>query len=509
MTAMLDRDLAAAGQPSGPSSTSKSPHDAAGVAMLATIGARLREYCGLAFGEHNHADLRRAVARGAALFSGGDQLRFAVMAVDGQNGGKAIEWLVRELTIGETYFFRLREQFTALRRALPALLAQKRGAPTNQIRAWSAGCASGEEAYSLAISLNECLPAAEPWQVSVLATDVNEDFLARAATGEYSAWSLRGLSEVESERYFTQMAGNRFRLKDEYRRGVQLARANLTDEHWWKELRIDPVFDIILCRNVLIYFESAQAARIAERLTDRLSAGGYLLFGPSDPVPLSLPGLELVESEGAQLFHRRRAATAPVPVPVGVQGRPRTDRKRQATGRSSTLVSATRRGRGPTPRMPTAPAAARAKQVTQPPGVPAVRGVAKQRGGALACLDRGDLEGASHHVALWLGHQPESPEAHYLSATVLRRCGDLHRAMMELRQCTYFDPNFVLAHFAMAELHEKAGHKAAADGCLKNASQLLDVLDESKILVGSDEISAGWLRRVIRGRMKRRQGPSQ
>ncbi len=208
--------------------------------------------------------------------------------------------LVSELTIGETYFFRESAQFEFLRReVLPAL--RQRG-PGHPIRVWSAGCASGEEAYSLAILLEEEGLAG---QAHVLATDISRSSLARARQAVYSSWSLRDNSGLTGlARRYLRQHGKRFHLAETIRQRVVFQCHNLV-------LDACPSFaggawgmDLILCRNVLIYFAAEATALVARRLFEALAPTGWLITASSDP-PLqeSAPFEVVIRNEG--VFYRR------------------------------------------------------------------------------------------------------------------------------------------------------------------------------------------------------------
>lgn len=180
------------------------------------------------------------------------------------------------VTNNETYFFRETHQFDLLiRHVIPERRPLLRGRP---LRLLSAGCSSGEEPYSLSIALhNAALPLAGlPWEID--ACDLNPERIGRAHEALYADSSLRACDEDARRRYFTQEPGG-FRLKDRYRRGVRFFHTNLLAPNGalgWA------IYDVILCRNLLIYF-SEEAFADAIRLFARcLAPGGYLFLGHSE-----------------------------------------------------------------------------------------------------------------------------------------------------------------------------------------------------------------------------------
>ncbi|MFP2934804.1 CheR family methyltransferase, partial [Pyxidicoccus sp. 3LG] len=206
----------------------------------------------------------------------------------------ALDDLLIELTVGETYFFRTPEHFEHLRRVVLPELRERHG-PEYVARLWSAACSSGEEPYSLAALL-----MAEGWgeHMAVYATDVSRGALGRARQAWYGEWSLRG-PWADRIRPHLRAEGRKYQLSPEVQRRVRFSYLNLALDTWpspdsgiWK-------LDVIFCRNVLIYFNAATVEAVARRLHDALADGGYLFTGPSDPPLGALAPLEPVLTEWA------------------------------------------------------------------------------------------------------------------------------------------------------------------------------------------------------------------
>jgi chemotaxis protein methyltransferase CheR len=178
--------------------------------------ARFRELVlrssGMELSEVRRSELERAVCRTVerAAMSGPSELYEHLSA-----GGSTVdlEAFVAELTIGETYFFRHKPQFEALEHEiLPDLIARR--SRERRLRVWSAGCATGEEPYSLAILLDRMLPDRRSWNVMILGTDINRGSLERAKRGWYRPWSFRGVDPAIEARYFTR-SGSDYRIRPE------------------------------------------------------------------------------------------------------------------------------------------------------------------------------------------------------------------------------------------------------------------------------------------------------
>ncbi|WP_232293298.1 CheR family methyltransferase, partial [Stigmatella aurantiaca] len=229
----------------------------------------------------------------------------------------AFDDLLNELTIGETYFFRTHEHFDFLRhQALPEL-RRLRG-PEHTVRVWSAGCASGEEPYSLAVLLME---EGYGHRMEVHATDISRAALAHAQQASYSAWSLRSTG-AERMRPFLRMEDKRYVLASEVRHRVRFHYLNLALDTWPSPESGISGMDIIFCRNVLIYFTRPTIAAVARRLYESLADGGFLITGPSDPTLAGLAPLEPLLTGWGVAWQRlppgapRSAASAPPSFPI-------------------------------------------------------------------------------------------------------------------------------------------------------------------------------------------------
>ncbi len=249
------------------------------------IAVVLARACGLSLDAGLRRTLRGAVlaAAEALALDPGELVRRA-LAEDAECIGALVEHSV----VGETYFYRHPEQLRALERHLFATEAP--------LSIWSAGCASGEEPYTIAMALLEA--GRRGMGDRILATDVSERMLERARAGVYGQWSLRRMPARLLDRYFTGSSTTRSLLPG-IRESVELRRHNLAAEP-----PLAGPFDLVVCRNVLIYFDPVAAAEVLYRLLSALRPGGFLALGPVE-APLAAPlELEWVDDFGARLLRR-------------------------------------------------------------------------------------------------------------------------------------------------------------------------------------------------------------
>jgi chemotaxis protein methyltransferase CheR len=209
------------------------------------------------------------------------------------------EWriLINSLNISETYFLRDAGQIEILEKnILPQIIEQKRY--SKRIRIWSAGCSTGEEPYSIAILLAELLPFTSDWDISILATDINEDSISQARIGEYMDWSFRGVTEERIKKYFTKKK-HLFRINDSIKNHVQFFENNLFATNYFKE------FDLILCRNVFIYFDDSSKKIILDKFERSLVDNGYLLIGHSEAGHLIPSTFETIQFQKSILYRKK------------------------------------------------------------------------------------------------------------------------------------------------------------------------------------------------------------
>ncbi|GAA0514871.1 hypothetical protein GCM10008937_23260 [Deinococcus depolymerans] len=253
--------------------------------MTGPLPQLLADTAGLRWTEQLHG-LARARLDELARAHGGldDLLRAATVRPD------VASQVAAAFTVGETWFQRIGAHFEAL----PELLADR-----PHVRAWSAGCSTGEEAYALAAAFTR-------QTVDVLGTDLNPEALRRAQEGRYGARSFRGVPAAQVERSF-ERRGEQFEVRPALRRRVRFSLHNLMTPAPRRDL------DVIACRNVTIYFTPGAAALAYTHLAQALAPGGVLLLAPSDPRPPAHLGLVVDRSRGTQVL--RRALTPP--------GRPR------------------------------------------------------------------------------------------------------------------------------------------------------------------------------------------
>lgn len=188
-----------------------------------------------------------------------------------------INEFLNKITTNHSYFGRENEHFEFLMKvALPQLEKTRRG----DLRIWSAGCSAGQEAYNIAMVMDQYFGPRKPqWDTTILATDISTDMLRKAQEGIYSAESIKNLPAIWRSRYFVRLPNGDYQVCEKIRKEVVFRIFNLMDPFVYKKQ-----FDIIFCRNVMIYFDNETTNRMVEKFYDATAPGGYLFIGHSETV---------------------------------------------------------------------------------------------------------------------------------------------------------------------------------------------------------------------------------
>jgi chemotaxis protein methyltransferase CheR len=398
-----------------------------------------------------------------------------------QRGASAIEELAEHLTIKETSFFRSPQQFTMLREAiLPDLLARRRAEGT--LRLWSAGCATGPEPYSLAMTVREALgPALHHWQVLILATDIDATALETGRRATYSTAQLRGLPEALRRRYVISESANRHHLSQEVREMVTFRPLNLNDPAAWAEL---PQLDIIFCRNVIIYFDATTNTALMRRFRQALRDDGTLFLGYAET--LWEISDQFAPLRGHNTFAYRPAHTD---APAAPRHAPRHPPPKAARERASRPAAPPRE-----PSQPASPAAIQQRLAAAVPTLPA----AEARAAALlrearGLADRGDTLGAAQRCDEAVTLDPLLWQAYFLGGLLALAREAWPNASLAFSRLTYLRPQDPLAHYYLAVVKQHLGETQRATVSYRHALALMAPLAADQPL---DEISVGLLRHL-------------
>jgi chemotaxis protein methyltransferase CheR len=468
---------------SSPREESVPPGPAIGDEVLTALAEAVGELAGLQFPAGKRRDLRSRLAPLLAEVDDPAGLPARIRLDPALR-----QAVLNRLTIGESYFFRNHPHFDALRRTiLPDLETRRRD--RRRLAIWCAGCATGEEPYSLALLLDEHFPHLDGWDISIVGTDINTDFLDRAAQGIYPPWSFRGVERRIIDRYFEPAGERRLRLVDALRRRVSFEQSNLGRVPLPRVPDGGP-FDVLLCRNVLIYFAHDLADAVVRELMGNVARDGYLLVGHAEAFP-SLRELEAVYSDATYFYRNarpegRRHAGPAAPRTFTVPGLP-----------VAAVDSAPPPAAAATPAPRPAPARRRSTVPPPPPAPDAELARVREH------IDRGELGSARTLLgALLDGPAGVDFRGHFLAALLSDLEGRPAEALASLRQSIFLNRRFVIGHYYQGVICEREGDRREAVRCLRNAARLIDELPAGARLEESGGIAAPRLREIVEERIK-------
>jgi chemotaxis protein methyltransferase CheR len=441
------------------------------------LKAMVLEHTGLAYYADKDRDLaerieRRMQARGVR--EAGEYLR---LLREGDPLGEEHDALAAELTIGETYFFRHLEHFDALRETiLPELI--ERNHASRRLHIWSAGCATGAEAYSVALLLHQELePRVAGWDTRILGTDINRAFLARAREARFDDWTLRDSPPEFKEQYFKREEKH-WILKPEYRAGVSFHYQNLARYPFPSAVMALAPFDLILCRNVMIYFGAELVRATADRLYETLAVGGWLLVGHAEPNAAVFGKYRAMNKAGVTLYQKSAAVPETPPAWPAILPEVQPEMPPQPFA----LLP------GASP--PERPAATREDV---PPSVDEARRLA----------DRGEWEAAAAECRRVIEKNGLNAAAHFTLALILEHSGTHADAERSLRRAIYLDRTFALAHYHLGlSLHAGGRDPGQALKAFENVLRLLAGRTGDELVEYADGMSVAELRELARMHME-------
>lgn len=257
---------------------------------------------GIVVHHHQLGDLKKVLVSACEKFNLNTN-EYIEKIKNSPNQSPFIEHLVLGVTVGETYFFRDKNQMNILKnKILPEIILNKRNKNNLSLKIWSAGCSSGEEIYSIVMLLHEILPDMNKWTLHFLGTDINTFLLQKALARNYSEWSMRSIDEYFKNKYF-KYDDKRYILNKKLSDNVTFSYLNLNENSYPSIFNGTNAQDLIMCRNVLIYFDPDHINRIFNRLSSCLVPGGYLLLGASDPIKFENTNL-IYHHQYGSLFSR-------------------------------------------------------------------------------------------------------------------------------------------------------------------------------------------------------------
>jgi len=490
------------------------PNNNISSAQLSQLSQHICKTIGLDFPENRYKDLTRGVEEACGEFG------FS-------NANDCIEWLIHTefnketwdilagyLTIGETYFFRDSSVFKFLKDKLLHDLIYSRWHNEKYLRIWCAACCTGEEPYSIAMLIDQLLPNRKGWNISIIATDINEKFLKKARSGIYTRWSFRNTSDDLLNKYFINKHENNYAIHPDIKRMVSFFYLNLAEKLYPSFSNNTTEQDLICCRNVLMYFSDAVRQKVVSRLASCLAQNGCLIVSPGEADYAKKAGLTPIRSSETTIFKK---------IPPHKQTNSLHFQSDLSYNQTVTYQN----------KLPAQPektvelqSSLPEKQIIEPPIEPPK----KQQltyDQALQAFNQGAYNKSIEILESILDHDKNNGESkilmarsyanikeydtakswcekaissnslepgyYYLMASILQEQGDIERAIKALNQALYLEPSLIMAYVAIGMIRRKQGRQQDMQKAIDNAFYYLKKMEPENLVPYSDDMTAGRL----------------
>jgi chemotaxis protein methyltransferase CheR len=463
---------------------------------LSLIYSAIQERTGLRLSDTQKQDLERLLLNPQFLPDKTNLTELPMLLLEQPTDSTVWQSLIRTVTVGETYFFRNQAQFEALRlKILPDLIKKRRQNGQLHLRFWSAGCATGEEPYSLAMLLRDLIPDVNAWQITILATDVNEYSIARAQRGAYRAWSFRNETPHEIQAQWFSRHGESFQISPVIQRMVYFKHLNLISDHYPSFDSNTMNMDLILCRNVTIYFDQETTKSIAERFHKTLVPDGWLVVGHSEPMASIYKGFSTRNFPNTVLYQKSTSenpesaqpdltTTPPLYSPSQYETKPLNlsalDTKPLSSVNPTKNVSYVV--------MPIA------EVLAETPDTFYLK--------AKASADIEDWPQTLLYLTQAEFEDKFFAPVYLLRAIVQWHLGDVDGALNSLRHAIYCMPRFAMAHFTLAEIYKSRNENALARRHWKLADQALSGLTLDQQVPFADDLTVEMLKGLLAQRLE-------
>lgn len=418
----------------------------------------------------------------------------------------ALDTLIVELTIGETYFFRESSQFEAIRRKILPEILERKGR-WHRVRIWSAACASGEEPYSIAML---CAKEGLTSQCDILATDISSEALSKARQAKYRAWSLRGELGAEAKEFLHHSEGS-YLVDERIRRVVRFEFLNLAMDVYPSHVTSTEGMDLILCRNVMIYLARSTIREVAERLYHSLADGGWLLIASGDPPVGDYAPFETTITEFGVFYRKPVADPNEEPELPKAIGRADTPRPEPPQNSKPNAVSPIQLNTSPS-------------NSTSPDSAPGTDSAeaALSRGDYVRAVELSELhsldpracivqvkalanlntEEAVRKCTQFTHQHPLSAELHYLHAVLLMEMNLDVEAVQAVQRVVFLDRSLALAHFLLGSILQRRGALSGAKRAFRNVLDLAKTRPLDEIVPLSDHEIAGQLAKAAENHLR-------
>ena len=369
-----------------------------------------------------------------------------------------IDILARHFLIKESYFFRDPRCFETLEKEiLPKFISKRLKEGKRYLRIWSAGCAEGEEPYSIAILLHKLIPDIDDWDITLLATDINTDSLKKASTGIYKEWSLRDTPSWVKKEYFIKK-GSSYEIIPEIKKLILFNKHNLVKSNYPNIMNHTVSMDVILCRNVLIYFDKSISDSVIGKFYNSLSDDGLLILSPAETTFKQMSEYKIKDFEKMICFQKNKLNLKSL-----IKSQMNTDKKNRKVNK---------------------------EQIKKKNIEPLMKRVKR-------FADRGELNEALIECENLLEIENNRADIHYLHGMILRELGYCSESVLALKRTLYLDSSFIVAHIALGSELYRIGKIEDSNRSFSYAYELLISLDPKSCVNYSEGLTAGDMLKII------------
>lgn len=451
---------------------------------------------GLYFKDHDMRDLEDAISNRMHAVKIGSSLAYYDYLTRSERREDEFRELVNLLTIKHTYFFRNEEQFNALRdHVLPEIVSRKDhmakagDGASRRLKIWSAGCSTGEEAYSIAMTVMDVIGDTSGWDIQILATDASTEALEKARKGVYTAASLKPVDKHGLDRYFlkdeSHNGRDQYRVADVLKNMVTFAYHNLIADEF------PSGFDVIFCRNVVIYFELSTTVSVMEKFHSALNDKGYLFIGYSETLYFMPLKFKMVSRDDAIYYVKARPSRALEAEAVKPDRASRTLEEALEEISRSEILAAMEAEASKAKAMPRNIEEilieatksfhlndySRAISLIQRAQMMNKDAIDPYYLAAEIFVNQGRFKEAKENLAAALKLNPLFAPAHYLLGCILIEENLSDEAKSRLKKALFIDKDFSLAHFYLAHLYRTEGKP---DDAIREYRNTMKVLSKNK-----------------------------
>jgi len=430
---------------------------------------RISQLIGIYYKEEQRSDFQKALEDSSKEFGFSDLESWIQVILSEQWTKENIMRLAMYFTIDESYFFREEKAFQILQHKIFPEMIEKITPAKRPIRIWCAGCATGEEAYTLSIVSSQCA-LREPFEYTILATDIHGENLKNAKKGIFSHWSFRNMPNLTLQQYFASEKHNAWKIKKEYLDPIQFDFLNLADESYPSILNKTVDLDIVFCRNVLMYFSNDQQRKVMDRFYNCLTPGGFLFVSVTEVSSFIETPFKIRSHDGIHYYQK----------PSLFENQAREEKVDEL------IVS---------------------KQKIQKsvynyplPADPVLSNPISQDPKEMA--DSGYLAQASEHNKDQLKQDRLNPKLYYLQSLISAEQGNLSESIELLKKCIYLNPEHILSHFFLGVHYQKLHQKSKSQKFFHQALRLLNTMSCDDVIEDSDQMSAERMKVLLQSWVK-------